>query len=151
MEGNREGLGALELRRRNSAPRGGQYGNREEEQRNTQEEQRPHQNQEVVREIHSISGGIAGGGESNLARKVYDRSMKSEEVYSLHRPQKAARTESVMLSFSEEDAREVAMPYDDALVVTLTVSEHAIHRILVDNRSSADILYWPAFQQIGID
>jgi hypothetical protein len=43
------------------------------------------------------------------------------------------------------------MPHDDALVVTLTVANHGIHRILVDNRSSADILYWPAFQQMGID
>jgi hypothetical protein len=43
------------------------------------------------------------------------------------------------------------MPHDDALVVTLTVANHGIHRILVDNESSADILYWPTFQQMGID
>jgi hypothetical protein len=72
-------------------------------------------------------------------------------VYSLHRPSKATRTDSVVLSFSEEDARGVVMPHDDALVVTLTVANHGIHRILVDNGSSADILYWPAFQQMGMD
>jgi hypothetical protein len=55
LEGNREGLGAHEPRRRDPAPIGGQYGNREEEQRNAREEQRHHQNQEVVREIHTIS------------------------------------------------------------------------------------------------
>ena len=43
------------------------------------------------------------------------------------------------------------MPHDDALVVTVTVANHVIHRILVKNGSSADILYWPAFKQIGID
>ena len=43
------------------------------------------------------------------------------------------------------------MPHDDALVVTMTVANHAIHRILVDNGSSTDILYWSAFQQMGID
>jgi hypothetical protein len=72
-------------------------------------------------------------------------------VYSLHRPSKAAKIESVVLSFSEEDARGVVMPHDDALMVTLTVANHGIHRILVDNESSAGILYWPAFQQMGID
>jgi hypothetical protein len=72
-------------------------------------------------------------------------------VYSLHRPSKAPRTDSVVLSFSEEDARGVVTPHDDALVVTLTVANHGIHRILVDNGSSADILYWPTFQQMGID
>jgi hypothetical protein len=72
-------------------------------------------------------------------------------VYSLQRPTKVAKTKSVVLSFSEEDARGVVMPHDDALVVTLTVANHGIHQILVDNGSSADILYWPAFQQMGID
>jgi hypothetical protein len=58
---------------------------------------------------------------------------------------KAAKTESVVLSFLEEDARGVVMPHDNALVVTVTVANHVIHRILVDNESLADILYWPAF------
>ena len=40
------------------------------------------------------------------------------------------------LSFSEEDARGVVIPHDDALVVTVTVAKHVIHRILVDNGSS---------------
>jgi hypothetical protein len=87
----------------------------------------------------------------NSARKDYARSLQGQEVYSLHRPSKAAKTDSVVLSLSEEDARGVVMPHDDALVVTLTVANHGIHRILVDNGSSADILYWSAFQQMGID
>ena len=43
------------------------------------------------------------------------------------------------------------MPHDNALVVTLTVANHTIHRIQVDNGNFADILYWPVFQQMGID
>jgi hypothetical protein len=66
-------------------------------------------------------------------------------VYSLHRPMKAAKIESVVLSFLEEDARGVVMPHDDALVVIMTVPNHVIHWILVDNRSSTDILCWLAF------
>jgi hypothetical protein len=77
--------------------------------------------------------------------------MQGQEVYSLHRPSKTAKMEPVVLSFLEEDARGVVMPHDDALVVTLTMANHGIHRILVDNESSANILYWPAFQQMGID
>jgi hypothetical protein len=77
--------------------------------------------------------------------------MQSEEVYSLHRPPKAAKTESMVLSFSEEDTLGVVMPHDDALVVTLTTANHVIRRILVDNGSSTEILYLPAFKQIGID
>jgi hypothetical protein len=112
--------------------------------------QRPLQNQEVVREIHTIFGGIIDGGKSNSARKAYARSMQGK-VFSIHRPMKATKMEAVVLSFSKEDARGVIMPYDDALVVTLTVANHAIHCILVDNGSSTDILYWPAFQQMGVE
>jgi ribonuclease HI len=145
-EGIREGLERAEPRRRDEAPR---EARRDQERREIREEPLP--NQEVVREIHTIAGGIAGGGDSNSARKAHARSLQGQEVYSLHRPSKLPRTDSVALSFSEEDARGVVMPHDDALVVTLTVANHGIHRILVDNGSSADILYWPAFQQMGID
>jgi hypothetical protein len=150
LEGGQEGLGHSEPRHRDQALREDQH-DREEEQRNARKVQRPLQNQEVVRKIHTVFDRIAGGGESNSAKKAYARSMQNQEVYTLHRPAKAAKAESVVLSFSEEDARGVVMPHDDALVVTLTVANHGIHRILVDNGSSADILYWPAFQQIEID
>ncbi|XP_059446518.1 uncharacterized protein LOC132178074 [Corylus avellana] len=57
----------------------------------------------------------------------------------------------MVLSFSEEDAKGVMMPHDDTLVVTVTVANHLLHRILVDNGSSTNILYWPVFKQMGID
>ncbi|XP_059436658.1 uncharacterized protein LOC132169680 [Corylus avellana] len=68
------------------------------------------QNQDVIGEIHMISGGVSWWRRGR-----------------------------------------VAMPHEDALVVTITVANHAIHQILVDSRSSADILYWLVFKQMGID
>ena len=41
--------------------------------------------------------------------------------------------------------------HDDALVVNLRVGDYNMHRVLVDNRNSADILYYLAFQQMGIN
>ena len=55
------------------------------------------------------------------------------------------------IGFSEEDARRLHHPHDDALVVSVWVGDYNVHRMLVDNGSSADILYYPAFQQMGID
>jgi len=37
------------------------------------------------------------------------------------------------------------------LVVSLQVRDYNMHRVLVDNGSSADILYYLAFQQMRID
>ena len=51
---------------------------------------------------------------------------------------KIARRESPIIEFLEEDARRLHHPHDDA------------HRVLVNNGSSVDILYYPAFQQMGI-
>ena len=42
-------------------------------------------------------------------------------------------------------------PHDNALIVSVQVGGYNVHRVLVDNGSSADILYYPAFQQMGID
>ena len=59
--------------------------------------------------------------------------------------------ESPIIGFSEEDARRLHHPHDDALVINVRVGDYNVHRVLVDNGSSADILYYPAFQQIRID
>ena len=64
---------------------------------------------------------------------------------------KIARKESPIIGFSEEDARHLHHPHDDALVVSVRVGDHNVHRMLVDNSSSADILYYPAFQQMRIN
>ena len=37
------------------------------------------------------------------------------------------------------------------LIVSLRVGDYNMHRVLVDNGSSADILYYPVFQQMRID
>ena len=64
---------------------------------------------------------------------------------------KIAQRESLIIGFSEEDARRLHHPHDDALVVSIRVGDYNVHRMLVDNGSSTDILYYPAFQQMGID
>ena len=58
--------------------------------------------------------------------------------------------ESPIIGFSEEDARHLHHPYDDALVVSIQIEDYNMHRVLVNNGSSADILYYPTFQQMGI-
>ena len=61
-----------------------------------------------------------------------------------------AQRESPIIGFSEEDARRLHHPHDDALVVSIRIEDYNMHRVLIDNGSSADILYYPAFQQMRI-
>ena len=64
---------------------------------------------------------------------------------------KIARRESPVIGFSEKDARRLHHQHDDALIVSVRVGDYNVHRMLVDNGSLADILYYPAFQQMGIN
>jgi hypothetical protein len=77
--------------------------------------------------------------------------LPSEEVLSLERPSKTRRAESEAITFTSEDEAGVSYPHDDALVVTLMIANYTIHRILVDNGSSADILFLPAFEKMKIE
>ena len=56
-----------------------------------------------------------------------------------------------VIGFSEEDARRLHHPHDNALVVSLRVADSNMHWVLVDNGSSTDILYYLTFQQMRID
>ena len=59
---------------------------------------------------------------------------------------KIAWREGPIIEFSEEDTRRLHHPHDDVLVISIRVGDYNMHRVLVDNGSSADILYYPAFQ-----
>ena len=48
----------------------------------------------------------------------------------------------------DEDARWLHHPHDDVIVITLMIANYTTRRVLLDNGSSADILYYPAFQQM---
>ena len=55
------------------------------------------------------------------------------------------------MSFNEEDTKGVKQPHNDPLVIMLTLEGFNTKRILVDNGSSVDIIYLPAFQQLKLD
>ena len=59
-------------------------------------------------------------------------------------------TDEQAITFTDEDAERVHHPHDDMIVITLLIADYTTRRVLVDNGSSADILYYPAFQQIRL-
>ena len=52
--------------------------------------------------------------------------------------------------FTNADVERVHYPHDDAIVITLLIADYTTRRVLVDNGSLADILYYPAFQQMRL-
>ena len=91
-----------------------------------------------------IIGGTTTTGSSKKARKTYLRMVQNVQL--TDSVPKIARRESPIVGFSEENARRLHHPHDDALVVNIRMGDYNVHRVLVDNGSSVDILYYPVFQ-----
>ncbi|XP_030941986.1 uncharacterized protein LOC115967013 [Quercus lobata] len=95
----------------------------------------------VIGEINTITGGPFSGGSFRSLKKAYHRQVNS--VHTMP-PSKHRRT-CQDVSFSEGDAIGVKKPHNDPLVIMLNIEGFNTKRILVDNGSSADIIYFPAF------
>ena len=52
------------------------------------------------------------------------------------------------ITFMDADVERVHHPHDDAIVITLLIADYTTRKVLVDNGSSTDILYYPTFQQM---
>ncbi|KAK3038390.1 hypothetical protein RJ639_030290 [Escallonia herrerae] len=119
--------------------------------RNEKREANPLAEREEVQEntgvINTIPGGIAVRGSSGQGRKAYAR-----EVFTTVGPstkkQKIEPTPTI--SFSDDDVGDTRIPHDDPLVVTLRVGNFDMKRILLDNGSSAEVLFYEAFQKMNI-
>ncbi|XP_077242504.1 uncharacterized protein LOC143883019 [Tasmannia lanceolata] len=89
-------------------------------------------------------GGLTAGGVSSSKQKAYARQISLSHV-----PSKKPKTDQI-ISFSDADLEGVLMPHNDAMVIDMIISNLLVKKVLVDNGSSADILYYHAFKQMGI-
>ena len=105
--------------------------------------------QHPLGEIHVISGGFAGGGESSSARKAHLHSIRSGEVMEVQAVSKLPRLNTT-ITFSDSDLEGCQHPHDDPLVIRAVVANKTIHRVLFDNGSSANIIIASAFDRMGI-
>ena len=96
-----------------------------------------------------ISGGFTGGGESRSARKAHLRSIMLGEVMEVQVVSKLPQLDTA-ITFSDSDLEGCQHPQDDPLVIREIVANKTIHRVLIDNGSSADIIFSSIFDKMGI-
>ena len=58
---------------------------------------------------------------------------------------KGITRESKDIVFTEADTKWVHHLHTDALVITVRIANSIVHRMLVDNDSAANILFWDAY------
>jgi len=85
----------------------------------------------IHRELNSIAGGFSEGGSSNSKRKRYARAVMSLDTRELDRP-----TEPT-LCFTSFDLEDVFPHEDDPMVISVITVGQKVHKVLVDQGSSA--------------
>ena len=96
-----------------------------------------------------ISGGFAGGGESSSARKAHLHSIRLGKTLEIQAVSKLPRLNTT-IAFSDSDMEGCQHPHDDPLVIRVVVANKTIHRVLIDNGSSTNIIFASAFDKMGI-
>ena len=91
-------------------------------------------------------------GDSAREQKNYARAAQDNHYVNLtKRVSKISKLENIEITFTEKEALKVIHPHNDALVVSLKVANNLVHRVLVDNGSSVDILFKSALAKMNLE
>ena len=55
-----------------------------------------------------------------------------------------------VISFSTNDLRDVQLPHNDPLVVTLRIGNYDVQRVLIDQGSFAEVMYQDLYEKLGL-
>ncbi|XP_059639571.1 uncharacterized protein LOC132281940 [Cornus florida] len=113
--------------------------------------QRPNQhNSQPVRIINVIHGWPEQTTESEelLRTRLRQAQLKRRigSVYTLHQ-----QNESTSIKFDKMDLLRVQIPHEDPLIVSLTVAECLVRRVLIDPGSSANVMPMVTFDRLEIE
>ncbi|XP_057418564.1 uncharacterized protein LOC130712763 [Lotus japonicus] len=97
----------------------------------------------TTKEVSTIAVGFGGGGVTSAARKRYARAVNTviENPFGFSHPD---------IRFSSADFCGIKPHLDDPIVVPLRVNQLNVRRVLLDQGSSAEIIYGDAFERFGL-
>jgi len=95
-------------------------------------------------EVHTISGGFSGGGRTASQRKKYVRSVNLVAEEFLDDPWESD------LVFTRADLQNVVSRDNDSMVISVVTAGRKVHRVLVDQGSFADVIFWSTFNKLQL-
>ncbi|XP_020215666.1 uncharacterized protein LOC109799505 [Cajanus cajan] len=113
-------------------------------ERSRSRERREEPSTQPRRVINTIAGGFAGGGSSSSAQRRHLRAVR--HVHAVETVRRRLPT----ITFTEADFKGIDPYQDDPMVISVEIHNCIVRKTLVDQGSSADILYWNTFKQLGI-
>ena len=95
-------------------------------------------------EVHTISGGFSGGGPTASQRKRYVRSVSLGAEEFLDDPWESD------LVFTRADLQDVVPHDNDPVVISVVTAGRKVHRVLVNQGSSADVMFWSTYNKLQL-
>ncbi|GMN54060.1 hypothetical protein TIFTF001_023183 [Ficus carica] len=115
-------------------------------------DQTDEQEQEHI--VHTIFGGTATG-DTTSSRRSYvceaRRYARGKYINMAEHISKIYRQDSAPITFTHDEADRLLHPHNDALIGEIRVAGNVIRRVLIDNGSSADIMFMDAFSRLKIE
>jgi len=98
----------------------------------------------IHREVHTISGGFSGRGCTASQRQRYVRSVNSVAGEGLD------DSLDIDLAFTKPHLRDVVPHDNDPVVISVVTARRRVHRVLVDQGSSVDVMFWSTFNKLQL-
>jgi len=98
----------------------------------------------VLGEVHTIAGGFSSGGPTASQRKKYARGVNSVEERLSGEPWESD------IVFTRRDLRDVVPHDNDPVVISVVTVGRKVHRVLVDQGSSADVMFLSTFNKLRL-
>ena len=98
----------------------------------------------ILGEVHTIAGGFSGGGPTASQLKKYARGVNSIEERISGEPWESD------LVFRRADLLDVIPHDNDPVVISVVTAGRKVHRVLVEQGSSADVMFWSTFNKLRL-
>ncbi|XP_058220674.1 uncharacterized protein LOC131330925 [Rhododendron vialii] len=102
----------------------------------------------VINVIH----GLVTKEATQQLRTELDKAQKFTQIFSVGSASKRLKTleRPWSITFTDRDLQCIQTPHNDALVVTVQILTHSVKRVLVDQGSSAEVMYLSLFKELKI-
>ncbi|XP_057780215.1 uncharacterized protein LOC130998827 [Salvia miltiorrhiza] len=103
------------------------------------------------RTVNVISGGSEVSGITHSAAKKHTRQARSSRTGENVTGQAMANQPTQTISFQTTESDKLLNPHHDALVISIYIANCLTKRVLIDNGSSANIMFINAFREMGLN
>ncbi|XP_057811605.1 uncharacterized protein LOC131025838 [Salvia miltiorrhiza] len=103
------------------------------------------------RTVNVISGGSKVSGITDSAAKRHARQARSSKSGAPPSGKAGPTDPTLTISFATSESDKLLHPHHDALVISIYIANCLTKRVLIDNGSSANILFCSAYREMGLD